>query len=463
MRNYYYSFLLLCGFLMPAHAQTIQPFKQGDRVVFTGNSITDGGHYHSYIWLYYITHFPNRRITVFNAGIGGDVSRQMLERLDGDVFAQKPTVVTLTFGMNDTGYQNLKGAKADSTYSAKVAESLKSFRLIEDKLKQHTEVRKVMIGSSPYDETARIKTTPLIGKNAAMLKIAADQQSTAAKDHWDFIDLNRPMTAINLQQQQADSTFTMEGNDRIHPTNDGQMVMAYLFLKAQGLAGNKVANIVINVNNSRVALSENCTVTAPVINANNIKFNYLANSLPYPMDTIASGFGRPAKPQSAVLKLVPFTDEFNQEILQVKGLKGKLQYTLKIDGQPMGNWMGDDYAKGINMALLNNTPQYQQALAIMHLNEERWTVERRLREYYWMHYSILKPKGLLFNDGPATLDSLNKYAKKDFFVAVTVPTYQKARFKSVRDAWQKEINLLTDEIYRINKPVNHLIEITPAQ
>src|SRR4051812_19834446 len=134
MRKIYYSFLLLCAFVLPCSAQTVQPFKQGDRVVFTGNSITDGGHYHSYIWLYYITHFPNRRITVYNAGIGGDVSRQILERLDGDVFAHQPTVVTLTFGMNDTGYQNLKGAKADSTYAAKIAESLKSFRLIEDKL-----------------------------------------------------------------------------------------------------------------------------------------------------------------------------------------------------------------------------------------------------------------------------------------------------------------------------------------
>ncbi|WP_184549505.1 SGNH/GDSL hydrolase family protein [Mucilaginibacter sp. FT3.2] len=463
MKNYYYSFLLLCVFVMPAYAQTVQPFKQGDRVVFTGNSITDGGHYHSYIWLYYITHFPNRKITVFNAGIGGDVSRQMLERLDNDVFAKQPTVVTLTFGMNDTGYQNLKGAKADSTYAAKIGESLKSFRLIEEKLKQHPAVRKVMIASSPYDETSKIKTTPLMGKNAAMLKIAADQQSTAASNHWDFVDFNHPMTAINLQQQQTDSVFTMQNADRIHPTNDGQMVMAYLFLKAQGLAGKKVAGVVINVNNKKVALAENCTITAPVININHIKFNYLANSLPYPLDTIAGGFGRPAKPQSAVIKLVPFTDEFNQELLQVKGLKASAQYTLKIDGQPMGSWGGDDYAKGINMALLTNTPQYQQALAIMHLNEERWTIERRLREYYWMHYSILKPKGLLFNDGPATLDSLSKYAKKDFFVAVTLPTYQKARFKSVRDAWQKEMDLLTSQIYRINKPLNHLIEITPDQ
>ncbi len=164
MKNYFYSVLLFCVLNMPAAAQTIRPFKAGDRVVFTGNSITDGGHYHSYIWLYYMTRFPGQRITVYNAGIGGDVSKQILERMDGDVFAKKPTVVTLTFGMNDTGYQNLKGAKADSVYAAKVAESLKSFRLIEQKLMEHPQIRKVMIASSPYDETSKIKTTPLIGK-----------------------------------------------------------------------------------------------------------------------------------------------------------------------------------------------------------------------------------------------------------------------------------------------------------
>jgi hypothetical protein len=41
-----------------AQAQSIEPFKDGDRAVFLGNSITDGGHYHSYIWLYYMTRFP---------------------------------------------------------------------------------------------------------------------------------------------------------------------------------------------------------------------------------------------------------------------------------------------------------------------------------------------------------------------------------------------------------------------
>ena len=32
-------------------------------MVFVGNSITHGGHYHSFIWLYYMTRFPDKPIT----------------------------------------------------------------------------------------------------------------------------------------------------------------------------------------------------------------------------------------------------------------------------------------------------------------------------------------------------------------------------------------------------------------
>ena len=60
-------------------SQSIPVFKEGERVAFVGNSITCGGHYHSYIWLYYMTHFPNRRIDVFNEGVGGDVANMGLK------------------------------------------------------------------------------------------------------------------------------------------------------------------------------------------------------------------------------------------------------------------------------------------------------------------------------------------------------------------------------------------------
>jgi lysophospholipase L1-like esterase len=444
-----------------SYAQNITPFKNGDRVVFVGNSITDGGHYHSYIWLYYMTRFPGMQLRMFNAGIGGDVARQIDERLDSDAFSRNPTVMTLTFGMNDTGYQFLTGAKADSVYAQKIGISYASFQQILQKLKAHPKVKKILIGSSPYDETSKIKARPLIGKNAAIQKVEDFMRDAAIKNGWGFVDFNKPMLAINAQRQQRDSLFTLQGFDRIHPSNDGYMVMAYLFLKAQGLEGKKVAEVDIN-SRSHAIHAENCAITGLKNVGGSVSFNYLAKSLPYPLDTIPQGGGKQLKSQADALGLIPFTKEFNQETFRLSGLPTKKEFELQIDGTYIGKWSGAQLDSGINLALYHSTPQYQQALAVMHLNEERWEIERRLRQYYWIHYSILKPKGLLYNDSESTMDSLQNYAKKDFFVAVSLPTYRNARFKSVREAWLKEIELLTTEIYRINRPQIHHFTVRPV-
>ncbi|HEX3386268.1 MAG TPA: SGNH/GDSL hydrolase family protein, partial [Mucilaginibacter sp.] len=460
--KYTLTTVIFCAILVVrSAAQSIAPFKNGDRVVFVGNSITDGGHYHSYIWLYYMTRFPDMQLRMFNAGIGGDVARQIDERMQDDVFSRNPTVMTLTFGMNDTGYQFLTGTKADSVYAQKLGVSYASFQQILKKLATHPQVRKILIGSSPYDETSKIKARPMVGKNAAIQKVEAFMQDAAKKNDWDFVDFNRPMLAINAQQQQRDSLFTLQGSDRIHPGNDGYMVMAYIFLKAQGLAGKKVAMVDINAK-SRTIHTENCTVSNLKAAPGNVEFSYVARSLPYPLDTIPQGGGKQLRSQADALSLVPFTKEFNQETFKLSGLPADREFELRIDSNFIGKWSGAQLDSGINLALYHSTPQYQQALAVMHLNEERWQIERRLREYYWLQYSILKPKGLLYNDSESTVDSLQNYAKKDFFVAVTLPTYRNARFKSVREAWQKEIELLRTEIYRINRPRIHHFTVRPV-
>src|SRR5690554_3154150 len=98
------SVFIALGTAIGLLAQPVSEFREGERVVFLGNSITDGGRYHSFIWLYYMTRFPNRNLRVLNAGIGGDTALNMYKRLDGDVFSRNPTMLVVTFGMNDSGY-----------------------------------------------------------------------------------------------------------------------------------------------------------------------------------------------------------------------------------------------------------------------------------------------------------------------------------------------------------------------
>src|SRR5690606_28637239 len=126
--------------------------------------------------------------------------------------------------------------------------------------------------------------------------------------------------------------------------------------------------------------------------------------------TVARGWGS-KKSQFEATKVVPFVEEMNQELLTMRGIKG--EYNLLIDGEEIGTWTAADFAKGINLAELDKTPQYQQALRIMHLNEEGWEIERRFRDYAWVQYNFFQPKGLLDANNRKAIEVLDQHKEKD--------------------------------------------------
>ena len=76
-----------------ANAQLPPPAKNENRVVFLGNSITEG-------WTqYFPTMFPGK--PYINRGISGQTTPQMLVRFRQDVIALKPKVVVILAGIND--------------------------------------------------------------------------------------------------------------------------------------------------------------------------------------------------------------------------------------------------------------------------------------------------------------------------------------------------------------------------
>src|SRR6201999_2756986 len=186
----------------------------------------------------------------------------------------------------------------------------------------------------------------------------------------------------------------------------------------------------------QVTKAVNCAITNVANTNGSVSFNYLANSLPYPLDTVAvaGGFGKHNR-QSDGTKYVPFMKEFNQEVLTVKDLKAG-NYKLVMDGQEIGQWSAADLAAGINLAEQTYTPEYQQALSLLYMNEERWDIERRLRNYSYVEFDLLKQKKLLYADNKAAMDTVNKTSKNNPFVGGNRDNYIKAQHKPVREAWQ---------------------------
>lgn len=458
MRRIYILFLALLMLGSNAFCQKVEPFSKNERVVFAGNSITEHGYYESYIWLYYMTHFPEMRIDIFNGGVGGDVAKQIYTRLDGDLLPKKPTVLAVTFGMNDSRYfeYNKPGAAEQVTKSA-VEESYNSFLLIQEKLKDLPDVKKIIMTTSPYDETMKNDQNYFPGKSATIEKIAKFQEEAAKANHWGFVDFLHPMTEINLREQKINPEFTLTGPDRIHPGNAGHFVMAYLFLRAQGLSGKPVAAIKVDASKKKVMQSENCSITNIISTGKGVSFDYLAKSLPFPIDTVARVEWNPHK-QIEALAVIPFMKEFNTELLAISGLHGK-RYRVSIDGSVIGNWTATDLAKGINLATIKSTPQYMQASEIMDLNQKRHDMEWQIRNYYWVQYDFLKDKGLLFNDSDAVRDTINKYAPTNGWLNAKKADYEIIRVKSTKDEFYKKMDGLVTEIYQKNTPKVHKIKV----
>lgn len=439
-----------------AQAQ-VKPFQPDDRVIFVGNSITEAGAYVSYIYLYYMTHFPGKKLVILNGGIGGDKASDIYRRLDYDILAKKPNVLILTFGMNDTGYFEFGNSDSEKTAAERIEASRRNYVMIEQRLKQLPGIQKILMSSPPYDETAKIGGNVFRGKSKAMLEVVKFQEAAAKQNNWPFADLFRPMTALNKQLQQKDSSFTLIGPDRVHPGNGGHLVMASLFLKDQGLNGKPVAGININAASGKLKLSENCSISDLSASTGKVSFNYLAASLPFPIDTIARTWGNDQK-QSDALKWIPFMNDFNREMLQVGGLQ-QGEYNLVIDGHVVGKWSASAFNEGINLAIVNETPQYKQAMSIMQLNIRRAEVEARLRRYYWVQGNFFDKRNMLQQDNAAALDSIRKYAKTDGMLRYHEENYETAMYKELRTVWQQEIDTIINLIYTLNKPVVHKIEI----
>ncbi len=66
--------------------------RDGDTVVFLGDSITAARAYGKFIENYTLLRYPNRKVRLINAGIGGDTAKGELKRLERDMCAHKAAV-----------------------------------------------------------------------------------------------------------------------------------------------------------------------------------------------------------------------------------------------------------------------------------------------------------------------------------------------------------------------------------
>ena len=185
---------------------TLAPPPPGEqRVVFLGNSITDGWAQH------FAVMFPGK--PYIGRGISGQTTPQMLVRFHADVVALEPSVVVILGGTND-----IAGNTGPST-NAMIQHNLQAMTEIA----QANGIRVVLSSILPvYDYPWRRGLTPaprIVAVNAWMKAYAVRVGAT-------YLDYH---SAMSDDRQGLQAEF---GDDGVHPNVAGYRVMAALAARA---------------------------------------------------------------------------------------------------------------------------------------------------------------------------------------------------------------------------------------
>lgn len=348
---------ILC-FVCSSHlvAQSDFYLKDGDTVVFYGDSITDQRLYTTFTEAYVVTRFPKLNVRFVHSGWSGDrvdggVGGPIDTRLARDVLAYHPTVVTLMLGMNDAGYR-LFDDPLFKSYRVGYEHIVKALKTAAPK------VRLTAIQPSPYDDVTR---PPLFegGYNNVLISYGKFVRELAMREGLLCADLNTSVVAALRTAYQADPALAQKLiPDRVHPSAPIHLLMAEALLKAWN-APAVVSDVEIDASSPLARKTVNTSISE-LSNDGGIAWTQVDNSLPMPIETFPSD-----ELLQLALRSSDFMDALNRETLAVTGLSpGK--YALKIDGQTIATHSADQWSAGVDLCQAN-TPMSKQAVDVLQL------------------------------------------------------------------------------------------------
>ncbi|MDI1256017.1 MAG: SGNH/GDSL hydrolase family protein [Flavobacterium sp.] len=178
--------------------QLAPPAKDEKRVVFMGNSITEG-------WLKEMPDFFAGKPYI-DRGISGQTTPQMLLRFRADVIALKPAVVVILGGTND-----IAGNTGPSTLEM-ILDNIASMA----ELARENKIKVVLCSVVPaYDYWWKTGVEPA-EKIVALNKMI---KAYAEKNHFVYIDYHTPM------KDEKNGLKKEYGEDGVHPNKTGYAIM----------------------------------------------------------------------------------------------------------------------------------------------------------------------------------------------------------------------------------------------
>jgi lysophospholipase L1-like esterase len=407
--------------------------KDGDTVVFLGDSITHQCLYTQYVEDYFYTRYPKAHIHFHNAGVGGDRAKDALTRFDEDVAAYKPKYVTILLGMNDGTYTDFQKPVFD-TYQ-------KDMSTVLDRIAELGATAVPMTPTMHDSRARRLYGKPMEPRdtyyNGVLALYGAWLREQAEVRGLGFVDMYSPLNAITLEQRTRDPKWTMI-KDAVHPGPTGQVVMAAAILNDM-VAKSPVSSIRVHEKDGKLtATGGRGTINEFASDGGKVSFTFAAQSLPWvlPPDT-TEGF-----------TLTHAAHRYSNEKLIVNALKpGK--YDVTIDGQSIGTFTEEQLETGVELGANDKTPQYRQALKVATLNKQR-----NEQAYHPIRdqFAALKGKRRDLQKAIDANDPMLDAKKAEF------DSWYSAMKKTVADL-QAKAKALEDQIYTENQPKPHRYEI----
>lgn len=332
--------------------------RPNDRVVFYGDSITDNGGYGRFVETFVLTRYPNLNVTFVNGGWGGDrvsggSGGTIDVRLQRDVIARRPTVVTIMLGMNDGNVRPFE-EPTFSRYS-------EGYKKILDRLQSALPTaRIVLIKPSPYDDVTQAPGFAG-GYNGTLVRYGEWLEQEAQRRGLPIVDFNRPLVeALEKGKASEPDVARRLIPDRIHPEPAGHLVMAAALLTAWN-ASKVVTRVDLDASRQAVATRQNAWVRdlrfGPAL-----EWTQVDEVLPFPIDM--------KNPRMAmVVRAVGAIRNLNRQELRITGLPAP-EYRLEIDGNVIATLSREQLADGVELTNYD-TPMLQQAGQVQLLTQQR--------------------------------------------------------------------------------------------
>ncbi len=283
--------------------------KDGDTVVFYGDSITDQRLYTTFTETYVLTRFPALRLKFVHSGWGGDRvggggGGPIDLRLRRDVIAHRPTVITIMLGMNDGSYRTY-----DDAIFRKYASGYE--KIIRDLKTALPDLRITVIEPSPHDDVTRAPNVEG-GYNSVLVRYGQFVKDLAKREHLNDADLNAPVGAV-LQKAHTQNATRSEQivPDRVHPDPAGHLIMAEALLKSWH-APAVVSDVAIDAQALKTVRSENAEVSS-IDNTSGLRWSEREHALPMPIDW-------KDEVTALAVRSSDLLDALDQEKLRVSGL-----------------------------------------------------------------------------------------------------------------------------------------------